>query len=367
MKTKLIALLAVILLFVMGGVACSSSGDTTHTHTPDTAVEENRAGETCATDGSYEQVVYCRDCNAELSREKITIFGGHVYSGNICGRCFIEREEEYIYFGEYPQTIKADSVTITETTDFRGYYLGSDGAYYAKVIANPYESGYVFSDGSKVLEEAVYYFKVEPIRWRILTEGDGKAFILCDSIIANKAYQSKYSYITGYTTANHAPDGTNANSYKYSEVRNWLNNEFYRIAFNELQSEIILTTTVDNSVDSTGDSYNRNICEDTEDKIFLLSYSDVTNSAYGFVLNFAREMFASDYSRATGVWMSTSTCSGCWWLRSPHRYYCNFTCVVDNSGNIHNISDNSIGHDVSSNDYIDYENNGVVPALWIRL
>lgn len=47
------------------------------------------------------------------------------------------REGDYIYFGEYPQTIKEDNVVISTEQDSRGYFLGSDGAYYAKVVASP--------------------------------------------------------------------------------------------------------------------------------------------------------------------------------------------------------------------------------------
>ena len=43
---------------------------------------------------------------------------------------------EYLLFGEYPQTLKKDEVIVTETVDDRGYYLGDDGAYYAKVVAD---------------------------------------------------------------------------------------------------------------------------------------------------------------------------------------------------------------------------------------
>ena len=92
---------------------------------------------------------------------------------------------------------------------------------------------------------------------------------------------------------------TAANNYKYSKIRAWLNATFYETAFSELQREIILTTTVDNSVYSTGYDTNPYVCEDTEDKIFLLSYREVTNSEYGFSSSSDREMQTSDYSRAT--------------------------------------------------------------------
>lgn len=42
-------------------------------HTPNSAVKENVTTETCAKDGSYEEVVYCVVCNAELSREQIIV------------------------------------------------------------------------------------------------------------------------------------------------------------------------------------------------------------------------------------------------------------------------------------------------------
>ena len=44
-------------------------GTATGVHTPGTAVQENVVGATCGADGSYDEVVYCTVCNAELSRE----------------------------------------------------------------------------------------------------------------------------------------------------------------------------------------------------------------------------------------------------------------------------------------------------------
>ena len=44
--------------------ACSGS----HTHTPSEAVRENEVQATCETDGNYDEVVYCLECNEEISR-----------------------------------------------------------------------------------------------------------------------------------------------------------------------------------------------------------------------------------------------------------------------------------------------------------
>ena len=256
---------------------------------------------------------------------------------------------EYILFGEYPQTIKANNVTIRGVTDSRGYYLGSDGAYYAKVTATPYASGYTFSTGKTVSSGAVYYFKVEPIRWRILSENGDTALILCDSIIANKRFDDS------------------SNNYAESEIRAWLNAEFYNAAFDSLQRELILITTVDNSVASTGGFSNPYVCEDTNDKVFLLSCEDVTNADYGFVTHpydygIARQRQTSDYTRATGAHMSTSIDyygNGLWWLRSPDYSIDDTVREVNVDGY---VLDYFLGGNLVYTRYV-----GVVPALQIRL
>ena len=256
------------------------------------------------------------------------------------------REGDYIYFGEYPQTIKADDVTVGDVADEDGYYLGSDGERYAKVVADQHVSGYTFSDGSKVTSGNTYYFKVEHIRWRILSESDGSAFILADGIIANKAY-----------------DAGDNNNYKNSDIRAWLNGEFLNGAFGEVAQSLIETTEVDNSAYSTGNSSNKYACENTFDKVFLLSYREVANSDYGFasipsIYDTARRMTVSDYARSTGAYMSTSSSyfgCGYWWLRSPHDYGSHYARGVDNHGG------------AGSNHIVNSDNYGVVPALNIIL
>ena len=251
----------------------------------------------------------------------------------------------YILFGQYPQTIKASDVTVGDVADEDGYYLGSDGERYAKVVADPEDSGYTFSDNSSVIYGNTYYFKVEPIRWRILSESDGKAFILCDGIIANKAYDAYGSY------------------YSSSDIRAWLNDEFYKTAFGALQQALIQTTEVDNSVYSTGYSSNPHPIDNTFDKVFLLSYREVTSSAYGFASSYstydtARQMLTSDYSRATGAYMSTESSyygNGEWRLRSSPNDGYTYARNVRSYGYAGNLSN------------VHYGDKGVVPALNLML
>ncbi len=296
---------------------------------------------------------------------------GHAYLNGTCTACgesasgkkpYIRIDENgnesdtgsYILFGEYPQSLKADGVTVTSTTDSRGYYLGSDGSYYAEVIADTWYNGYSRSDykfgnGISVIDERTYYFKVEPIRWRILAESGGQAFLLCDSIIANRYY----SY--------------NGREYDTSAIRRWLNSDFYKTTFNDLQQSLIETTLVDNSLASTGDSYNSGVCEDTRDKIFLLSYKEVVNRSYGFSVASDRCMIVSDYARATGACMSTDSSYygfGYWWLRSPDDILGGHVQGVNAQGGINTgRADGDFDHAYIVESVI----NGVVPAMQISL
>lgn len=56
---------------------------------------------------------------------------------------------------------------------------------------------------------------------------------------------------------------------------------FYNTAFSLINSHI-LTTTVNISANTTNGESNPNICENILDKVFLPSYKDYKNQAYGF-------------------------------------------------------------------------------------
>ena len=272
-------------------------------------------------------------------------------------------EGEYILFGYYPQTIKSSDVEITSTTDSRGYYLGSDGEYYAALSANPYNKSYTFSDGTTITRGTTYYFKVEPLLWRILTEdynGQGTALVVSDKIIDAMAYQSNYTYSNGYYVTGYEGE-IYANNYEYSEVRAFLTGEFCNTAFTEAQKSIIQLTTVDNSLESTLSYGGQYVCEDTEDYVFLLSMAEAHNTDYGYqelkVTDPYKAITTSDYSRANYAYTYTSgtyTGTGCAWLRSPDGDFDGFfACRIGDGG----LGDDSVGDG----------RNGVVPALQIQL
>lgn len=147
-----------------------------------------------------------------------------------------------------------------------------------------------------------------------------------------------------------------SNNWKNSNIRSWLNNQFYNGVFNEDERSIIQTTLVDNSLESTGYTENENVCENTEDKIYLLSYLEAQSMSSS-----EREMMTSDYARASGAFMYTTIFDGeyygkgYWWLRSPSNLSSNYVRDVDGNGSMVNIKK------VSDKDH------GIVPVLKIKL
>ena len=216
----------------------------------------------------------------------------------------------YVYFGSYPQTLKASSVTIdASSVDGNGYYLGSDGERYAKVTAKKdcygNSSKYTFSNGSSISAGTTYYFKVEPIKWKILSSSNGKLTLYAEDIIEQSRWDS--SVILNYKT---------------STIRSFINGDFLNGAFSSEEQAMIQATTVDNGTSTVPSAGASCVCENTTDKVFLLSYKDVINGeTYGFT-NSSRMKQATDFAKANGLYVSVSSVTSenqtMYWTRSPY-------------------------------------------------
>ena len=256
----------------------------------------------------------------------------------------------YVLFGEYPQTVELNlnNIDITGGEKADGYYRGVDGiTRYKKVTAQTYgaTSNYWFTGQSQqITHGTAYYFKVEPLKWRILATSDNKALIVCETIIDHYAYNAS-------SGGNRYIDSSDLT--KSSDLIKWLNSKtvgregavegtVYGTAlnyglyktFSTLQQALIEETVVQNGKTTThSPESNSYACNDTTDKIFALSYQEIANGTY-FPSVELRTKLTSDYARATGAYMTQSGTygAGWWWLRSPRADASNRVSIVDQSG-----------------------------------
>lgn len=270
----------------------------------------------------------------------------------------ISEDGKTISYGLFPQTNIDDSSLISAlnsltTAESNGWYL-YEGEYYAKVSATPHESSYKFDNGTKIVSGTTYWFKCEPITWNVLNNSNGKYYILSSVLLDAHRYNEYYAG---------TKDGHYANNYKYSEIRSWLNNDFYNSAF-ALGNSYIQTTDVNNSASTTKSSSNQYACENTNDKVFLPSYKDYINSSYGFSTSTGstntRYCRTTDWARARGSYYYTSSGSfqynGYYWTRSPSSDYSGYSWGV--------LSDGDVYFDFGG---VSHTNYSVRPAITITL
>lgn len=356
------------------------------------------------------------------TKVEIPANGKHSYVCDVCTTCQginpvkYTRDDDYIYFGYWPQTLERDENVIAKLNEIAGTpplprdkenpynweshegttYMWQkiviyNGTKYLGVQMNDYRASGVYSLTSYIMKNGyftfeVYWFKYEPIKWRILTTSGNSAYIMSDialdsfSIQPNR-YQGFYNEKYGVfrTDQNGNMDGTYANNWEYCFLRGWLNDTFYKEVFNDLQKEIIQTTHLDNTARSSnpneypkyygyGENAGKNKfadqCKDTDDKIFLLSLRDITTTAYGFNKDVlaedpARNLQATDFAKLHGAPMNTNDKKYVtWYTRSPapangNQGYATFVLDRHAKGAIDSIDLTPDG--------------GVVPALWITL
>ncbi len=142
--------------------------------------------------------------------------------------------------------------------------------------------------------------KKEPIEWLILKRDGQKVLIISRYALNCKQYNASLE----------------STSWETCSLRKMLNIDFLNSAFTSSEQKSILTTTVDNSsIQNAG----RNGGNNTQDKLFLLSYKEATSL---FENNEARKCLPTGYSLQQGAATYDSmllngkpTCW--WWLRSP--------------------------------------------------
>lgn len=135
----------------------------------------------------------------------------------------------------------------------------------------------------------------EPIKWIVLGSLDSNYIILLSRYgLDVQPYHSKHEAVTWET----------------STLRSWLNSDFYDIAFNEEEKQLITEIKLQNPDNSYDGSKGGN---DTLDKVWLLNEYDARNYIQITGLNDAW-VENTQYVQAKGVDQYY-----CYWLRSPNK------------------------------------------------
>lgn len=194
---------------------------------------------------------------------------------------------------------------VYKGTKYRAVYFTE---YRPSTTGGTFDDEYSCQKENGYKKDTVYWFEFEPIEWRILDVETG--LIMCETVIDAQAYcntlffNSDDAEFYGDPEFNHP-----AYDYQNSSIRKWLNETFYDTAFSFFEKNLIKTTELDNNIIFKLKPEYNIYAESTNDKVFILSYNDATNSEYGFSEEIDEREDAnrcavpSDYSKCQGVYV----------------------------------------------------------------
>ena len=185
-----------------------------------------------------------------------------------------------------------------------------------------------------------------PIEWLVLDRDGDKALLLSRYGLDAQPYHTSYTSIT----------------WEKCTLRTWLNDDFINRAFTAAEQSAILLTNVDNSSIQCYSGWSTSGGNNTQDKVFLLSYAEANKYlgvTYDNSNNTKSRVAPNAYAISQGAWPSDSNkttdgeAAGWWWLRSPGGIQ--YAAVFVNP-------DGSLS---CSN--VDFARVSVRPALWVNL
>ena len=172
----------------------------------------------------------------------------------------------------------------------------------------------------------------KPIEWIVMKKEGNQVLLLSKYVLDAKPYNEEVEEVTWET----------------SDIRKWLNNEFYTTAFNKAEKAKIQTSLIKNEDNS---EYGTSGGNDTEDKVFLLSEKEAETL---FSNDKKRIAKATEYAEESGVYCNEEKAAW-WWLRSP-GHWSDGAAVVNRNGWVYR-----------DGDYVSSSVDGVRPALHLNL
>ena len=173
----------------------------------------------------------------------------------------------------------------------------------------------------------------EAIEWLVLDVQGDKVLLVSRYALDCKPYNTTKTGVTWETCS----------------LRTWLNGTFINAAFTADEQKAVLTTTVDNSKSQGYSGYSTNGGNNTQDKVFLLSYAEAWKY---FKSDDARKCQPTKYAVAQNAYKASN--GNCWWwLRSPGSS--SSSAAIVNSDGPRNFG------------YVNNRDDAVRPAFWLDL
>lgn len=186
-------------------------------------------------------------------------------------------------------------------------------------------------------------YKDQAIEWRVLDVKDCNALLLSKEGLYLNVYYGRISDSDPWGIA----------TWETCSLRRWLNNNFYNEAFNYDEKQKIVLSRV--TADINPEYNNINPGRDTQDKVFLLSISEVNRY---FANDEARKCRVTEYvkkhGRSSWWWPCDEMGYSSWWLRSPGH-----SRLV--AARVHLDGSVDYAGDVVGAHYV------VRPAMWVKI
>lgn len=234
----------------------------------------------------------------------------------------IDEVNKRALLGHYPQGKVTNSNAISSLN-------GASPVTYRGHSALKYNDEYYKKHGS-------HYFKIDAIEWDIIKTSGNNYTLLAKSSLDSRRMR----------------DYSASNQYMYSELRTFLNNDFYNLAFTDKEKNLINTTTVINSNaslhDPNGNSYGFSYTQpNSDDKVFLLSIREANRTYSSY-----KQANKTDYALAIN-----NSASNYWWTRSPISYGTT-TSTTHRQRSFYFIYSNAYNYTYGNNNYF-----GVRPVI----
>ncbi|MDR1159891.1 MAG: toll/interleukin-1 receptor domain-containing protein [Syntrophomonadaceae bacterium] len=209
-------------------------------------------------------------------------------------------KHNYLYFGQYPARVINKEATLNKIKlvfKKNEYgYIESEGKQYTKFVSKPFGPNYTFNNQDLVEDNHLYFFEVEPVKWRVVDFDDESILLLSEYLLDPVKFDEKN-------------DG-----YENSYLRKYLNDDLLSNMFSPREKELLIPFENNLFIDIQGvdDCYNANYGYSKEDS--------------------TREALATDYAIARGAYIDKSG-NGWYWTKSRDEMD-NAMVYIDSSGAI---------------------------------